>query len=249
MQLAEAQYDRDGFALVADLLDPSGRALLRQLTPQILAASERWQQRGEPLWFLQDDVPPLASLLLQPRLIQRLQAQCGLGNKPLELLAVTLYRKGTGEPGTAWHQDARYIPVDDLSAFTLWLPLQPIDTSNGPVQFMPGSQRHCLLEQPQPAAQAPQGMAASPACVAAPMAFGDGTVHSPWTLHGSCRNRTASPRLALIVNYLTAPLQLDAEPALNGALHPPVINALRRTNHHTLGQRLQHTHKPASTMV
>ena len=243
MQLTEAQFKRDGFALVTDLLDLNSRTELRRLTPQILIAAEHWRQQSEPLWFLQDDIPYLTPLLLQDRLIQRIQNQCGLQNKSLELLAVTLYRKIAGEPGTAWHQDARYIPVDDLAAFTLWLPLQPIDKTNGPIKFIPGSQHQCLFEQPQPADQSLRGMAHRSACTAEPMNFGDGTVHNPWTMHSSCRNHTDSPRLALIVNYITEPLQLSKEVVLKGQLHTPVINALRQTNHHTLGQHLQRTQK------
>lgn len=239
MQLADACLERDGFTWVPELLDQASRTKLRRLTAPILEAAKRWESQGEPLWFLQDDLPELADLLQQPSLLARLQSTCGLGQAPVKLLAATLYRKRTGEPGTAWHQDARFIPSDQLAAFTVWLPLQAIDAANAPIQFLPGSHRHCLLEQPQQASSPPIGLPEASPCVATPMAFGDATIHTPWTLHGSCSNRTAAPRLALIVNYLSGPLTLNAESALNGSHHPEIVNVLRRTNQHTLGRRLQ----------
>ncbi|RZO12725.1 MAG: SnoK-like protein [Synechococcus sp. MED-G135] len=239
MQLADATFERDGFALVPQLLDGAACNQLLALIPKILKAAERWQSAGVPLWFLQDDLPELTALLQQPTLTTRLQACCGLDDTALQLLAVTLYNKRPGDPGTAWHQDARYIPADQLAALTLWLPLQAIDSSNGPIQFVPGSQNHCLMSQPQPARTAPTGLPQANPSVAAPMAFGDGTVHTPWTLHGSRSNRSAATRRALIVNYLSAPLRLNRQPKLHGQCHPEVVNQLREINHQTLSQRLQ----------
>ena len=246
MRLADACLERDGFTWLPELLDHSSRTRLRRLTAPILEAANRWEIQVEPLWFLQDDLPELADLLQQPNLIARLQSACGLDEAPVKLLAVTLYSKRTGEPGTAWHQDARFIECDQLAAFTLWLPLQAIDAANAPIQFLPGSHRHCLLEQPQRANTPPIGLPQDSPCVAGPMSFGDATIDTPWTLHGSCSNRTAAPRLALIVNYLRGPLTLNAESALNGSHHPEIVNVLRRTNQHTLGRRLQQPDAPFS---
>ncbi|TCD57586.1 SnoK-like protein [Synechococcus sp. BS56D] len=239
MRLADATFERDGFALLPQVLDGEACTHLRALIPKILKAAERWQNAGVPLWFLQDDLPELTTLLQQPTLTTRLQNCCGLDDTPLQLLAVTLYNKRPGDPGTAWHQDARFIPADQLAALTLWLPLQAIDASNGPIQFVPGSQNHCLLSQPQLARTAPTELPQTNPCVAAPMAFGDGTVHTPWTLHGSSSNRSAGPRRALIVNYLSAPLRLNRQASLQGQCHPEIVNQLRQTNHQILSQRLQ----------
>ena len=240
MQLADADFSRDGFAALPQFLSRAERGELQRLTPQILAAAERWRANGEPLWFLQDDIPALAALLKQPHLIKRLRTAASLQDLHLELLAITLYSRRPGDPGTAWHQDARFIPTDRLPALSLWLPLQPIDERNSPLQFLSGSHHHCLLLQPQPAHSPPEGLPMNQPCVAGPMAFGDATIHAPRTLHGARSNRSSSIRHALIVNWLHAPLSLNDEPELQGHLHPPVINTLRRQNHCTLQRRLSH---------
>lgn len=238
MQLAEASYQRDGFAWLPELLGVEARAQLRALTPRILLKAKEWQARGEPLWFLQDNFVELATLLRDPALVSRLLTHSGLNHGSLELVAITLYTRRPGDPGTAWHQDARYIPSDQLSAISLWLPLQAINDHNSPIKFIPGSQNLCLFQQPQPAHRAPLGLSMSSETVATPMAFGDATIHHPWTLHGSRSNRTGENRYALIINYQSAPLVLNAHPNLAGPMHPPVVNALRHTHYQILRQRL-----------
>mgnify|MGYP000905708097 CR=1 FL=1 len=240
MQLADADFNRDGFAVLPQFLSRADCRELQRLTPQIVAAAERWHANGEPLWFLQDDIPALAALLKQPHLIKQLQTAAGLQGRHLELLAITLYSRRPGDPGTAWHQDARFIPTDRLPALSLWLPLQSIDARNSPLQFLSGSHHHCLLQQPQPAHSPPVGLPMNQPFVASPMDFGDATIHAPWSLHGARSNRSGSIRHALIVNWLYAPLSLHDEPELHGHLHPPVINTLRHQNHRTLQRRLSH---------
>jgi hypothetical protein len=240
MQLANARFERDGFALLPQLLSATARLQLNALTPRILQRAQDWQARGADLWFLQDDFPELAQILNDPSLTYQLRNSSGFTDTRFQLFAVTLYCKRPEEPGTAWHQDARFIPSDLLSALTLWLPLQAIDVANAPLQFLPGSQQHCLLMQPQPASERPHGILdATPIVVAAPMAFGDATIHAPWTLHGARRNRTGTNRYALIVNYLCAPIILNNYPELVGSMHPAVVNQLRCSNHFTILRRLE----------
>lgn len=240
MQLANARFERDGFALLPQLLSAKDRLQLHALTPRILQRAQAWQARGADLWFLQDDVPELAQILNDPSLTHQLRNRSGLTDARFQLFAVTLYCRRPGEPGTAWHQDARFIPSDLLSALTLWLPLQAVDVANAPLQFLPGSHHHCLLMQPHLASGRPDGfLSATPIVEAAPMAFGDATIHAPWTMHGSRRNRTGANRYALIVNYLCAPMILNSQPELAGPTHPAVVNQLRSANHLILFQRFK----------
>jgi hypothetical protein len=239
MQLAEARFNRDGFVFIPGFLDPSTRLQLRELIPRIIDSAAIWRQSGEHLWFLQDDLPALDRLLRTPSLLERLDRACDLKGEPLELLAVTLYSRNPGEPGTAWHQDARFIASDSLEALSVWIPLQAMDAMNSPLKFMAGSHRHCLLHQPQAAVSAPIGLPERSPTMAAPMAFGDATVHTPWTLHASSSNRSPIVRHALIVNWLRAPLTRNPQTSLHGYGHSPVVNSLRDRNDATLKRRLQ----------
>ena len=94
--------------------------------------------------------------------------------------------------------------------------------------------------QPHLASGRPDGfLSATPIVEAAPMAFGDATIHAPWTMHGSRRNRTGANRYALIVNYLCAPMILNSQPEVAGPTHPAVVNQLRSANHLILFQRFK----------
>ncbi|MEA2815336.1 MAG: hypothetical protein QOI93_3033, partial [Rhodospirillaceae bacterium] len=58
------------------------------------------------------------------------------------------------EPGTAhptpWHQDQPYWPVKSWQITSVWIALDPIDRSNGAVEFIAGSHRWGVSYRPTP---------------------------------------------------------------------------------------------------
>lgn len=234
MQLADARFHRDGFCHLPAALTAQATALLLAQKPAMVAYMQRKQRQTETLWFMHRQLAALEQIFTAPSLLARLARHVGRPASQLQLLGTTLYCKTPGWGGTAWHQDGRFIPSDSLQAFTLWVPLQPITDQNAPLVFFPGSQHHCLIEQPLPSDRWPEPIGTAPPVVAAPLALGDATLHQLWTLHGSLNNSSAEERQALIVNYLLAPLVLNPLAKAGGGASAALINQVRQWNHDTL---------------
>ena len=235
MHLSEAQLQRDGFCHLPGALSPQAINQLLAQREAMQAYMQRKQAQTETLWFLHREIPALYKIFTHPTLLARLARHVGRRSSQIQLLGTTLYCKTPGCNGTAWHQDGRFIPSDSLQAFTLWVPLHPIDGDNAPLVFFAGTQRFCLIDQPLASDRWPDGVDPhTTAVVAAPLALGDATLHQLWTLHGSLAMAAPSERQALIVNYLTAPLVLNPIARAGGGAMAPLINQVRQWNLDTL---------------
>lgn len=239
MQLADAKFQRDGFALIPNLLNHECQKKLLDLTPEIIKRASQLEKDGEYLMFLQDDIPDLGKLFKEEGLLDKIKSVSGLTNKTIKPLSIRIWNRIPGDPGTSWHQDARFTPSNSFTAFSLWVPLQYINNINGPLMFIPGSHRQCLLQQPQLSNCPPIGLTDTKTIVASPMKYGDATIHDSWVVHGSLRNLSDIPRKALIINWLFGPLELNSTPMLYGHFHPKEVNFIRTQNEKTLSKRIQ----------
>jgi ectoine hydroxylase-related dioxygenase (phytanoyl-CoA dioxygenase family) len=113
---------------------------------------------------------------------------------------------GTGGE-TPWHQDEAFYPrFTNYRSITFWMPLQPVDTINGCLDFIPGSNNGPLLRH-QSINNDPRihGLEAPEADgslkVSCPLQEGGATVHGYRTLHHAGPNLSDGPRRAYALGF------------------------------------------------
>jgi ectoine hydroxylase-related dioxygenase (phytanoyl-CoA dioxygenase family) len=126
---------------------------------------------------------------------------------------------GIGAP-TPWHQDEafRYDYAPGYNELSIWMPLQPVDTSSGCLEFLPGSQRWRVLRHASPNND-PRihglvcvGEFDRTKAVACPLPAGGCTIHHCRTLHRAGANTSPNPRRAYILAFA---LPLKVSPKLS----------------------------------
>ena len=152
----------------------------------------------------------------------------------MNVTSVRLYQdaifwKRIGDGPTPWHTDARMAPFDTSHMITIWIPLQPVSQSG--LVFC--SKSHCDFALPYwndvaLAEQDPSSPwnhlekrypSSAACCDYMPLALGDVTVHSGWTLHcadalipmdvqrlssETTQQHADADRLALAITYVDA---------------------------------------------
>ena len=122
---------------------------------------------------------------------------------------------GIGTP-TPWHQDEafRYDYAPGYNEISIWMPLQPVDTRSGCLEFVPGSQRGRVLRHASPSND-PRIHALEcidefdeTKAVACPLPAGGCTIHHCRTLHHAGANTSPNPRRAYILAFAT-PLKIN----------------------------------------
>jgi ectoine hydroxylase-related dioxygenase (phytanoyl-CoA dioxygenase family) len=122
---------------------------------------------------------------------------------------------GIGAP-TPWHQDEafRYDYAPGYNEISIWMPLQPVDTRSGCLEFIPGSQRRPVLRHASPGndprihALECIGEFDRSSAVACPLPAGGCTIHHCRTLHHAGANTSPNPRRAYILAFAT-PLKVN----------------------------------------
>ncbi len=108
---------------------------------------------------------------------------------------------------TPWHQDQFYWPLDTDKTITLWMPLMPVAPEMGLMTFASGSHRggscgdFAIGDESQRELDRivdEHGFDRSPT---GPLAPGDASFHSGWTLHSAPPNETDVMREAMTVIY------------------------------------------------
>lgn len=118
-------------------------------------------------------------------------------------------------PVTPWHQDDCFRdPSIDAHEISIWLALQPVDTNNGCLQFIPRSHKGPILPHRSPggnkrvhALECYEGFDPSDA-VACALPTGGCTVHTGRTLHFAGPNHSDQHRLVYVLIF-----DLPATPA------------------------------------
>jgi len=185
-------------------------------------------------WLLEEEPAQLAANLL--------------GTDRLWLLRDQTYFKKPGSQRTPWHQDAMFIPVNDCTFLTLWIPLSPINTeSDSPLEYW---------SPPAPACQFLDGGSAKASYAKHQHRWseegwthlstiglkpGDCSFHDGWTLHGSDEHKALTDRLAFVAVYGCGEGNLQLTPAMP---HAPrqlrdQVHLLRNGLHHSCFPDLQ----------
>jgi ectoine hydroxylase-related dioxygenase (phytanoyl-CoA dioxygenase family) len=122
---------------------------------------------------------------------------------------------GIGAP-TPWHQDEafRFDYAPGYNEISIWMPLQPVDTRSGCLEFVPGSQRGPVLRHASPSNDPRiHGLECidefdETKAVACPLPAGGCTIHYCRTLHHAGANTSPNPRRAYILAFAT-PLKIS----------------------------------------
>lgn len=108
---------------------------------------------------------------------------------------------------TPWHQDEAFFRIyTDYQSITIWMPLQPVDLSNGCMEFIAGSHtgpvvpHRRLNDDPRLQALEAYGVDLSRP-VSCPLPAGAAVVHHCRTLHHAGPNLTDGPRRAYALAY------------------------------------------------
>jgi chlorinating enzyme len=154
---AASEFDRQGYLILPDLLDPnllsSARAESvaicrgdRGAIDGVVAAAELDDEtvlRRYLCIHFPHKVSALARDLARlPAAVQALNAVIGPNVKMMQSM---LFIKSEGKPGQAWHQDETHIPTRDRSLTAVWIALDDATVENGCLWVIPGSHRASVL--------------------------------------------------------------------------------------------------------
>ncbi|WP_327576199.1 MULTISPECIES: phytanoyl-CoA dioxygenase family protein [unclassified Streptomyces] len=221
---AVADFDRDGFAHLRNVLtpetiaayEPTITAEVIRLNTQDLPLAER-DTYGKAflqvtnLWEHNEKVKELVF----SRRLARIAAQL-LGVHAVRLYHdQALYKEPSGGI-TPWHADQYYWPLSSDRCLTVWLPLQETPMEMGPLAFARGSHRFAygrdLPISDESEARLKQTVSEQNfEDVVEPFALGDASFHRGWTFHHAGPNRAAVPRRVMTVIYMDADIRI-AEP-------------------------------------
>lgn len=141
----------------------------------------------------------------------------------------TILKPARVGPETPWHQDEAFRdPGMDWHEISIWLALQPVDVSNGCMQFVPGSHRVGILphrplgnDSRVHALECYTGFDRADA-VPCPLPVGGCTVHTARTLHYAGPNLSDQDRVCYVLIF-------DLPPVPSATMHEAPWLAERRT--------------------
>jgi len=169
---------RDYVAAGRESMSPGERAMGASATRSVFKLAE---------------APAVVAELVTSPVLGQIAAEL-MGIEAVRLLHFTGFFKSGGGPGTPWHQDLTFIPLDTSHAVSIWMPLTPVTREMGALVFAEGSHlqgplnpntdrtRFVIRENPA-------------------METGDISVHSGWTLHSSLENSSPHLREAVAMCY------------------------------------------------
>jgi len=155
---SESHYEKYGYLIIPELLDPARLADARAESLAI-CRGERGRIDGATQASPRDDdlavlrrylcihFPHKISAAARniaglPRLVQSLTRVIGPNIKMMQSM---LFIKSEGRPGQAWHQDETHIPTRDRSLTGAWIALDDATVENGCLWVIPGSHRAGVL--------------------------------------------------------------------------------------------------------
>lgn len=219
-----ADYQRDGYLVCRDLVDPATVAALRAEAVAI-ACGRRGAIAGVApradgdesalkdvlaIHFPHKVSAPMRAMLRHAPIVAVLREIVGEDVKCMQSM---LFVKNAGKPGQAWHQDETFIPTPDASLTGVWIALDDATIDNGCLWVQPGSHRERRLWPSRPCSDprfdgAPEsfgwecGHWPREGGVAVEVAAGSVVFFNGYTLHRSLDNRRPGGFRRALVNHV-----------------------------------------------
>ncbi len=148
---------------------------------------------------------------------------------------------------TPWHQDEAFQdPAFDYQEISFWLALQPVDTSNGCMAYVPGSHKGPVLPHGFPggdsrihALECIDGFDPLDA-VSCPLPAGGCVIHNGKTVHGAGPNASGGDRMAYVLIFDTVPVPAKTERHFPWRAHHKTARAQRELEWRRHGGILVH---------
>ena len=210
-----AAYQRDGFLLIQDFLDPNEIARWRSATDvavaQRLAAGDGgpgdayYRRTFLQLQRLADTNDAIAELVLDRGLGEVLATLAGVDGVRV-WHDQALIKPPYGNP-TAWHLDNPFWSFFSHDAISIWVALDDTTVENGCLWYLPGTHRSARFELTEIGSSFgalfdayPEWLGIEP--VAAPCAAGGAVFHNGLVAHAAGANITPRPRRAMTCAYM-----------------------------------------------
>lgn len=211
----------EGYLAIPEICTVQELEWLREVYDRLFAQRVGWQ-KGHFFDFAGPDTPgsaPVLPQLLEPTLYDaslkkaKFRANAlAIAKQLLGPSARLVFEHAVMKPArigaeTPWHQDEAFFPIyTDHQSITIWMPLQPVDASNGCMEFVARSHKGPVLPHRR-LNNDPRlhGLEAYNAdvhqSVACPLPAGAATVHHCRTLHHAGPNLTDGPRRAYALGF------------------------------------------------
>lgn len=202
----KTQFDRDGYVIFRNVLDPGLIAEADAHVDWLLAKHPDTRPEHLHHTLCQHD-PFWIRLVSDDRLLDIAEQFIG----PNIALFATHYICKPPHDGQAvlWHQDGSYWPLDPMEVVTLWLAVTDATPENGCMRVIPGTQSMDLQTMTQRDdipnvlnSGMDSGLVDETAAVDCIMQPGDVSVHHPNVVHGSNANTSARWRRGLTIRYI-----------------------------------------------
>lgn len=201
-----AQYHRDGYVVVPDLLT-SAEAIewKTQLKARLQEEGNLEIPSGVRVWMADNLDPYSSEQLRSPRVVAILQQLIGPSVEFLSYKAV--FKNAKTAFSSPWHQDWAY--WQGAAKLSIWIALDEATPENGCLRLIPGSQ-HKVIEMKEVedvkgfVRRITDDQVAGMPIVTAPVPRGAGIFFHDLTLHASCPNINGADRWSVIPTYRNA---------------------------------------------
>jgi len=218
-------FHQHGFAILPQFLTPAEVHTLSTafdnfrttIAPTLDKRAVMYEDYSDPTTIKQSHSlhlePTLAALMHSGKIHALAEACIG----PVHPQNVEYFDKPPGRNHeTPPHQDGYYFCLTPNEACTVWIPLAPIDESNGALTYIKGS--HKLGVRPHDASNLlgfSQGLTEDPRTLGEPVLCavqpGDVLIHHSLTIHYAGPNRSARRRPVIAYTFFSAAAQPDHE--------------------------------------
>lgn len=213
---ARQQYEREGYAVFRDVIDPELIQEARRHVDWLVAKNPDLRPERLDTQLVPND-PFWVRLISDDRLLDIAQQFIG---PDIALFASHYICKPPrdGQP-VLWHQDGSFWPLDPVEVVTLWLAVDDSTPENGCMRVIPGShtqelqpmQRRPDVESVLMAGMA-EGAVDERGAVDVALRAGDVSVHHPNIIHGSEANDSEHRRCGLTVRYIPTSTRITRQP-------------------------------------
>lgn len=201
------QYDEDGYTIVRGLIDEDLVEEARAHVEWLIENNPQLPPEGLDTFLVGDD-PFWLRLVSDPRLLDCVEPILG----PNIALFASHYIAKPPKTGKAvgWHQDGSYWPLEPMDVASVWLALDKVDSDNGCMHVLPGTQNERLrtTDEMHEAKETVLGneldmsMFNLETKTDIELAPGDISIHDPRLIHGSSPNTSGRWRRGLTIRYI-----------------------------------------------